>query len=360
MDTITKILIARCNGGVSAGQPEPQENRLHAVIHLNKEVKHEFGQPVMVNYLKEDGKVDTIVAIGIRNGFGPDCYSIVSEGGKLYVGGVVYDLVDVSDLVHNIPYVAYIPELGKWKLIYIDDNGIRREIGDLSADEVIYSLSDGHNYYYKDGKVVRDDGITDLLKPEIDSLKLGKLSLSVTPRTGTVREGESVENPEFDVIAVLSDSGEDVTRRCNFKINKGSTPVSCFLDGAENKLGTLQESINNTTEYTIAATYTDSETGATTSVSTKVTIDFVTPVLYGNPEREELWNGSGPLVLYFDLLDSISTVKVPSSTEPFKHIYDEHGLDYINDYNVRVVGDYRIYEKKDAVTINNFKQSFEF
>ena len=84
MNTITNIRISRCGGG---NPRSPLESRVIAVVHLNT-IKHEFGKPVMVNYLKPNREVDTIVAIGIKDGTGPDCYSIISEGGKLYVGGV--------------------------------------------------------------------------------------------------------------------------------------------------------------------------------------------------------------------------------------------------------------------------------
>ena len=359
MDTITKILIARCGGEMRDGSIQPMENRLYAMIHLN-EFEHKFGQPVMVNYKKENGEIDTIVAIGIKNGPGRDCYSIVSEGGILYVGGVVNDLVDVSSLIHGIPYVVWYE--GRWCLATIEEEGnvnSVRVIGDLTTEDIIYNLSDGHRYYYKGGKLVREDSLTDFIQPQLDALQFGKLELEVSPRTpanGLCKAGESV-TPEFS-ISVITESGEDVTGRCSYSVMAGSTPVRALYN---NGVLYIQSEISDTTEYTITATYNlgDSEV----SVTKKITVEFVTPILYG-PEGDEsheaLWNGRDPLVLYFNLEDSVSIVKIPSRYPEFDHIFDVHGLDYKEDYDVTLTSNYRIYRKLDAVTIHNFKQAFTY
>lgn len=360
MDTITNILIARCGGEMRDNTVHYFENRLYAMVHLNKNFEHKFGQPVMVNYLKENGEVDTIVAIGIKNGYGRDCYSIVSEGGKLYVGGVVHDLVDVSSLVHGIPYVVWYG--GKWCLATIvEEGGVDsvRVIGDITTEDIIYNLSDGHHYYYKDGKIVREDSMTDFIKPQLDALEFGKLNLEVTPSNplnGLAKKGSDSVMPEFE-ISVTTDSGEDITGRCSYSVSVGTTPVQVLYN---NGVLYVQSGISNTTEYTITATYNLGESEV--SETKKVTIEFVTPVLFGtgDSENEVLWNGRDPLVLYFDLDDSKSMVKVPIEYPEFDHIFDVHGLDYKDDYEVDTTTSYRIYQKLDAVTIHNFKQAFTY
>ena len=352
MDTITKIRIARCS--------ETMGSRLLAVIHLNN-FEHEKGQPVMVPYLKSNGKIDTIVAIGIQDskvvGKGPHCDSIISEGGKLYVAGVYEELPDVSSLVHNVPYVAKVG--GEWKLIYISEDNTTRIIGDLDPDDVIYNLENGHNYFYKDGEVFRDDDAMSLLDEEFDLLRFGKVNIEASPRDGdTYKQGTSAR-PVFN-ISVSSDTGENLATdpNCTVSVTKGNgTPVSGYLSPSGDSL-VISEETTNTTEYTITATYTKGT--ATLEASTKVKIWFVAPVLVGE-NGEELWNGQGPLVVFFNLNDQKSKVRIPSELldgNLFSHIYDVHGLDYIEDYRTFVEGNYRVYEKLDAVTINNFKQEF--
>ena len=346
MNTITNIRISRCGGG---NPRSPLESRVIAVVHLNT-IKHEFGKPVMVNYLKPNREVDTIVAIGIKDGTGPDCYSIISEGGKLYVGGVYEELPDVSSLVHNIPYVAKVN--GQWKLVYINDDNAIRLIGDLDPDDIIFNLEDGHDYYYKNGEVVRDDSIIDLLDAELNVLKFGGLTLSVEPVKDTYKRGESSVKPTF-AFTVMSNDGTDVSSRCIVTLSS-SNPNEAGQRIGNNVIATV--GINNTTEYTITATYTIDSTEVVDAK--KVKIWFVDPVLVGDSGREELWNGQDPLVLYFNLHDETSMIRVPSSLPEFNHIYDAHGLDYIEDYRITTSNGYKIYEKIDAVTINNFKQAF--
>ena len=353
MNTIPKIRIARCSGNNGV----PFESRLLAVIHLNN-FEHEKGQPVMVPYLKSNGKIDTIVAIGLDRGTGPDCYSIISEGGKLYVAGVYEELPDVSSLVHNVPYVAKVG--GEWKLIYISEDNTTRIIGDLDPDDVIYNLDDSHNYFYKDGRVFRDDNAISLLEEELDLLRLGKINIEASLRgENTYKQGTSAR-PVFD-INVSSDTGENlaIDPNCTVSVTRGNEiPVNGYLSPSGDSL-VISEETTNTTEYTITATYTRGT--ATLEASTKVKVWFVAPVLYGESNTEALWNGQGPLVLLFNLNDQKSKVRIPSELldgNLFSHIYDAHGLDYIEDYRTFVEGNYRVYEKLDAVTINNFKQEF--
>ena len=344
MDTITKIRITRCS--------VTQDSRLLAVVHLNS-FRFEKGMPVMVPYKKGNGKIDTMVAIGLADGVGPEYYSIISEGGKLYVAGVYEELPDVSSLVHNVPYIAKVE--GQWKLVYISDDNTTRIIGDLDPNDVIYNLEDGHNYYYKDGKVIRDDSILDLLKDEFDLLRAGALNLEASVRgQDTFKKGTSAR-PSFNII-VSSGDGLEVTPNCEIIVKRGNTPVSGYVAG---NVLMLNEEINTTTEYTITATYSVGD--ASVEASKNLKVFFVDPVYYGNPETEVLWNGQGPLVLYFNLNDEVSRVRVPLdllSGSNFQHIYDTHGLDYFEDYRNYVDGNYRVFEKIDAVTINNFKQEF--
>ena len=346
MNTITNIRISRCGGG---NPRNPLESRVIAVVHLNT-IEHVFGKPVMVNYYKPNREVDTIVAIGIKDGVGPDCYSIVSEGGKLYVGGVYEELPDVSSLIHNIPYVAKVN--GQWKLVYINDENAVRLVGELDPDDIIFNLENGHDYYYKNGEVVRDDSIIDLLDAELNVLKFGGLTLSVEAVNNTYKRGTNSVKPTFS-FTVMSNDGIDVSSQCIVTLS-GPNPNEVGQRIGNNITATV--GINTTTEYTITATYTVA--GTEVVDAKKVKIWFVDPVLVGNNSREELWNGQDPLVLYFNLHDETSMIRVPSSLPEFSHIYDAHGLDYIEDYNVSSSNGYRVYEKIDAVTINNFKQEF--
>ena len=128
MYTITKIRIPRCK--VVFGDSQT------AVVHLNK-ISHSLGQPVMVRYKTDSGDTDTITAIGIKSGVGPDCYSIVSFGEETFVGDVLYDgLPDVSFLIHDITYLAKFN--GSWCLFYIDESKAVRQMRELHDGDKCY------------------------------------------------------------------------------------------------------------------------------------------------------------------------------------------------------------------------------
>ena len=349
MNTITEIRIARCS--IVEG------SRLLAVVHLNESFEHSVGQPVMVRYTKDDGSFDTITAIGIKNGKGPDCYSIISTGGITYVAGIYEELPDVSSLVHNIPYIAKYN--GEWCLVYIDDDGRTRKMRDLVDGEKFYNLEDGHNYFYNDGTLFRDDSQAALVLDTLELLKLGGLDLSVEVVGGNVlKKGTELNPPKLKVQVLTGITKEDLTQECTYTVlvNGNEEPINgAVVDG----IAILTNGINETTTYIVTAEYKLGK-GSIKSGNIPITVSFVDPVLYGPEEttyQEALWDGTGELELTMNLNRKKSIIKVPTEFGALGHIYDVHGLDYlVDDYDKTTEGIYTVYTKKDAVVINNFKQ----
>ena len=350
MNTITNIKVSRCEDVLSS--------RAVAIIHLNTHA-HQIGTPVMVRYRIDDNKIDTITAIGIKNGIGPDCYSITSEGGKIYVADVNEILPDVSSLIHNLQYIAKYNN--EWSLIYIDDSGVERRIGPLSEDARYFSLLDGHEYYYVSGKVIRDDNQFDLFSDKLEIMNLGNIELSVTPRSSTTgKKGTTINFPGFDV-EVLTRLKENITSSCEFHVYDYQG-VEQSISRTGNSIF-LNISVGVTSDYMFEAIYRigNEETKARAWVS----FYMVDPILYGTTSdptnlSEKLWNGRGDLVLDFDLDNTKSLIKVPSDLLVFKHIYDDNGLDYINNYHILLEQNYTVYEKIEPVRINNFRQIFTY
>lgn len=348
MNTITRIQISRCSSIFG--------NRLAALIHLN-EYTHSVGQPVMVRYTDENGKTDTITAIGVKSGVGKDCYSIISYGQEGAVGGVFFDeLPDVSSLVHDVPYLA--PLNGVWCVFYIDGSGTQRQVKELSDGDKFYSLSDSHMYYFNGSRVFRDDKEIDLLNDKFELLSHGKLSVELY-HSGTLKKtGESINRPLLD-ISVLDANGIDLTLDCDFSVvDEDGLEVPCEILNEKLLLAT---EINTTKTYTITASYTNSIYEDPITGVGEIKFNFVDPIKYGvvgGNEQEILWNGEGSLDLVFNLNKQKSYLKIPASYPSFNHIFDVHGLDYIADYKITRIGDIVTYEKLDAVTINNFIQKF--
>ena len=349
MNTITRIQISRCSSIFN--------NRLAALLHLN-EYTHAPGKPVMVRYIDESGKIDTITAIGVRSGIGQDCYSIVSYGQEGAIGGVFYDeLPDVSLLIHDIPYLA--PIDGVWRMFCIDESKTQRQIRELVEGDKFFSLSDSHMYYFNGTQVFREDKVIDLLGDKIELLSHGKLSISLEYPETLKKTGEVISSPILDV-SVLDINGVDLTSNCTFSVVDGDgSEVPCNLNDGKLVLAT---NIDTTKTFTITASYTNSIFEIPLTTSTEIKFTFVDyPVLYGvlgGSEEEVLWDGTSSLELVFNLNKQKSYVKVHSSLPSFSHIFDINGLDYISDYKITRYDDMVVYEKLDAIRIDNFIQRF--
>ena len=348
MNTITKIQISRCSSIFG--------NRLAAILHLDG-YKHSVGQPVMVRYTDENGETDTITAIGVKSGVGRDCYSIISFGQESIVGDVFSSdyLPDVSTLVHNIPYIAVLD--GSWKLFFIDE-GSHRQMRDLEDGEKFYSLADSHMYYFNGKNVFRDDKEIDLLNSKFSILAFGDLDIRINYPQTLFKPGETIERPQLD-IEVLDSEGNNLTSECTYSaIDQSGKSIGVFL--VNGKL-VIADTIDSEKEYTITVSYLIPNTSDPISTTSKIKFEYHQPLYYGvvlGEENEHLWNESGSLDLEFSLVNQKSYIKVPSSWPRFKHIFDINGLDYINDYKITRLGDWTVYEKLVAVTIDNFIQRF--
>lgn len=346
MHTITEIRIPRCEYVLG--------DRVHAVIHLNN-IEHSVGKPVMVRYGLASGGTDTITAIGIKMGKGPDCYSIVSEGGVNYVAEVNEDLPDVSSLIHNITYIAKFNDT--WCSVYIDGTGTTRVIGALSDGSKFYCLSDGHDYYYKNGEVVRDDDLVGFINDTIEVLRRGEIKLEVSSNIRTkYKPGEIIPIPSLTVL-VKDKDGNDMTTLCEFSIKSGGRdiPFSILRDQI-----LIDTNIQETTEYSVTASY---SVGYEEPVKITTTIKYwvIRPCEYGPEQgemREILWAADENLDILTSLNRDRLILKVPAEFPRFTHIYDAHGLDYIDDYTILSTPDWTIYTKEDAVSIDNFRQIF--
>lgn len=330
-------------------------DRVSAIIHLDN-YNHVFGQPVMVRYYKEDGSIDTITAIGLRTGQGQDCYSIISTGEREIVADVLDVLPDVTTLIYNIPYLSRIDDV--WYLVSIDEEtGTTRTLREIEDGEMFYSLADGHEYYSgQGGKVWRDDHVLDLVGDRFDIMARGKLLVDFSIPEILVRSGETLERPRFN-ITVRTEDGLDVTDSCSVSVTTGGVEV---VSSFSNRLLIISDTVAETKEYSITVKY---EIGQESIETTKIMHAWVVlPSYYGKVSdlelQEMLWAGNRDLDLVFNLNKDRSIIKVPTSMPRFKHIFDVHGLDYINDYKIRTVDSWTIYEKIDAVSINNFRQIF--
>lgn len=115
-------------------------SRQIAMIHLMEDFTHVVGQPVVVGYYKDQDhtEIDTIVAMGVKNGKGKDCFKVVTTGQFIIVWDIVYSLPDVSSLVHGEIYLYKNQSDKTWYIVSLNEDNMGRSIEPITEDPKFY------------------------------------------------------------------------------------------------------------------------------------------------------------------------------------------------------------------------------
>lgn len=328
----------------------------------------------MVRYYEDDGvTINTITAIGIKNGIGRGCYSILSTSGEFVVNGVHEELPDVSSLVNGGKYISMYN--GSWCIVYIH-NGAVRKIDPNIPYSLIRDLETGFNWYWVGGILKREDDfltpsqVNEVVKESAYKVQKPIISVSLFNKDNVLEKGKSLVYPTFN-FSVKDLDENDITSNCTIKVTSnifGEESIKSY----SNNILILQGTIDQTITYTFTVSYVIN--GNTYSVSKDYKIIFIPKTYYGKfnslsdfittKPDEILWGGiENEFIITTDLDDERIAVLVPSVIDRFIGIYDKHGLDYIDDYNIQTGiqykgNSYTLYIKKDPVRINDFKQVF--
>ena len=80
---------------------KPENSLDDAVKKLNL-LENKQGQPILVLYYTETGLIDCLHAIGIKDGIGPETYSIISSNSSLLVSRVGLEEKDIPDVTEPL------------------------------------------------------------------------------------------------------------------------------------------------------------------------------------------------------------------------------------------------------------------
>ena len=158
----TKLKFSRCRHVL--------QSREAAMIHL-KEREFSRGEPAIVNYYENthvNSSINTLVAVGIRNGRGKDCFRVITAGQFEIVWGVTDMLPDISSLIHDEVYL-YKDEHGVWWYVSAPDKTTRTLLPLIPAPHTFLNLADNNIYVSDENKQVRSI-VNVYSKEEIDSL----------------------------------------------------------------------------------------------------------------------------------------------------------------------------------------------
>lgn len=359
-----------------------EDSRAIAVLRLNT---YDFkkGELVMLNYYKDQdfrNNIGVLIAIGVKDGIGEDCYRLISVGGTVpvrYVG----ELPDVSKLVHGEVYVWYGPEDNledtpdTWNYVYAEKPDLEhRVIEPITGGPYIFvDLETGYRWFYENQDCKREDDYFTIDKMEqlLQKILSSSVSLQLTSRNGTLFQVGEVKDLLLNVVAV-DETGANISDQCSF-----------YLSGIEifpEESGRIRvPNVNKSTDFEIEARRHLSDNIYLTTSST-ISIHFGYIFYYGRvfdgwtPSEGTLKVLENRVLSYRvnKVWDKINLTKqktvfaYPKEYGYLSHIYDDHGLDFISTYTVydeELLVDgvrYLVYVKDDIVDISNFKQKFVF
>lgn len=348
------------------------KDRSIAILKLNK-LTHYEGQPVMVKYWSNSGKIDTLLALGIKDGIGEDCYKIISLSGLELVRGVVNTLPDVSLLVHGELYLYRNPEK-IWNYVYASD-GIRvvEPITNLEPTTFV-NIKDKFRWFWDgSGNLKREDDFKsgEEMKSIIDELFLviGSPKLDIKSDIGYIFYEDQIVDVQL-TIKLLDALGNDLINRASILVNKEAVSKN------GNKI-TIKKVNSSNASYVIDAVIT-ADSGKDYVFSSVILFEFGQDFYYGKVSEDWVLNEHNLKQLENVVLNSRKTINYesislnleklifsyPEKYGRLLHIYDEHGLDHLEDYTIRSIKlssgvNYYVYEK-EGITISDFNQRYIF
>ena len=352
-----------------------EESRAVAVIRLN-ERGFLKGEVVMLNYKKDPDKktdIGTLVAIGIKDGTGEDCYRIISAGGSVVVRKVVESLADVSSLVHNELYIYKDPD-NKWYYVYKPENEANRRIELITGGPYIFvDLDTGYRWFYRDGQCKREDEFfsSNNVQALLNEILSRNDRIEVTSDSGFLFKVGDVKNVELN-IKTLDNSRNDISSKCRYSI-----------DGQDIALVGGKYTIQNLTSDKDIEIVSNVEVakGIYQQIKEKVSIRFGYLFYYGRVEPTWEPNVDNIKALEYKKLNnrrSLEWVDIditslsktvfcyPKRYGFLDHIFDYHGIDYLKDYviydNHYVIDgeEYFVYLKKEPIKMFDFRQNYVF
>lgn len=348
-----------------------ETSRAIAVLRLN-EYEFSSGEPVIISYYKDqDFRTDigTIFAIGIKSGKGEDCYRLIETGGSVPVRDVVEALPDVSKLVHGELYIYHNTEKDEWNYVYKKDDEVNRKIELITGGPFIFvDLESGYRWFYSDQTCRREDDFlsTSQIKEVLSEIVKNDVGFTVINNSGSVFKVGDVKNINLELSATRNN--EDVTNSSEFFCNDQRIESNYVISN-------VTKDTNFILSVKIPVGY-----GIYLYLEKTIQIKFGYDCFYGLIDND--WKPSVDNIKSLEhkeinIKNSVTWTEInldyqklafayPKQYGLLEHIYDYHGIDYINDYDVwsdnYIIDkvEYYVYIKKEAVEVSNFKQEYSF
>lgn len=128
---------------------EVMNNKSSALVVLNT-LSVKEGEILNIRYTTDSGSIDSLVAVGIKDGVGPDCYTMVSDQSIPLVNSITDVRPDVSDMISGTIYLFHDTLEEKYQLLFLSGSSIIEK--DLTEDFYFTNIEDGKYYFFDSDK----------------------------------------------------------------------------------------------------------------------------------------------------------------------------------------------------------------
>ena len=127
------------------GRGVTHKNKASALVVLNTLTIKE-GEVLKIKYETPTGNIDSLIAVGIRDGVGPSCYTLVSDQNIPLITEILDYRPDVSETISGAIYLYNDPRSNKYfKYFHIGNDIVEEEI---KENFYFTNLGDGKYYYF--------------------------------------------------------------------------------------------------------------------------------------------------------------------------------------------------------------------
>lgn len=373
-----------------------EDNVTAAEIRLKEQYTFMKGEVVMLKYHKDNpdfrGDIGVLLAIGIKDGKGEDCYKILSLGGNVRVGKVVTEPPDIAELVsgHQL-YIYHNLEDNKWYYAYPVGTGTQtyREYREIEGGPFIFlEVSTGYRWFYDNQTCKREDEFftTDELTTILSDLEKSEVSVIITTEnnildpdtpsgTSTSVSISAIDNNGHKVDGcTFYYNGEIIEDPDNFSIPTPTRDTRVIfeavvdIDGISVTYeGFIDFYIGKKIFVGIVDAGWENVSSNISKIPTRVEDESIP--LQANRFHKKIVR-AGDNIMWNDInMTNLRTVVAypEEGFGPVLHIYDHSGIDYIDDYVIlgdkrlqTIEEEYYVCVKEEPVTVKKFLQDFWF
>lgn len=125
------------------------KNKASALVVLNTLTIQE-GEVLKIKYYTETGKIDSLIAIGVKSGVGPSCYTLVSDQSIPVITSILDYRPDVSDMISGAIYLYNDSRSNNYLRFYHLNGDLHEE--EITENFYFTNLDDGMYYYFDSTK----------------------------------------------------------------------------------------------------------------------------------------------------------------------------------------------------------------